>query len=128
MEAGPAGDDGAMGDAAEPPLSDALRMLLEEPADKHDRRIARAKARNRTVPARASTQDCTPRMPEPGLTRRAQSKEYPRRSAADWTKHDYAGTDVLERLRETIPDQVERCRVTRLSLAAAVHLSPATCK
>ena len=39
-------------DAAEPPLSDALRMLLEEPADKHDRRIARAKARNRTVPAR----------------------------------------------------------------------------
>ena len=53
MDAGPAGDDSAMGDAAEPPLSDALRMLLEEPADKYDRRIARAKARTRTVSAAA---------------------------------------------------------------------------
>ena len=61
MDAGPAGDDSAMGDAAEPPLSDALRMLLEEPADKHDRRIARAKARNRTVSAARA-------LARPGMT------------------------------------------------------------
>lgn len=59
--------------------SDLLAMLLNEPSDKYERRIARAK-----------------------------QKEYPRRSAADWTRDQQQYSGLIAQLRATIQDTVPR--------------------
>ena len=63
-----------------------LDELLAEPAERFERRIQRAK-----------------------------KKEYSKRSAEDWTKHDFANSGLVERLRSTIPDTVERCESSELT-------------
>ena len=73
--------------SAEPSSSkQLLDELLAEPAERFERRIQRAK-----------------------------KKEYSKRSAEDWTKHDFANSGLVERLRSTIPDTVERCESSELT-------------
>lgn len=72
----------------EPAKSDDLLLaeLLSEPAERFERRIQRAK-----------------------------KKEYSNRSADDWTKHNFAQSSLVEELRSTLPDSVERCQASGLS-------------
>ena len=57
----------------------ALLALIDEPPDRCERRIARAKR-----------------------------KEFPRRNPEDWSKHGYARSDIISHLRTTIRDMVPR--------------------
>ena len=79
--------DTATPSSSEPSSSkQLLDELLAEPAERFERRIQRAK-----------------------------KKEYSKRSAEDWTKHDCANSGLVERLRSTIPDTVERCESSELT-------------
>lgn len=64
----------------------ALGAALAEPRERFDRRIARAKR-----------------------------KEYPRRDAAAWTRADYAHSGLIQRLRHSVPDMLERCEASAMT-------------
>ena len=66
--------------------SKVLDELLTEPAERFERRIQRAK-----------------------------KKEYSNRSAEDWTKHGCAHSGLVERLRATLPETVDRCDASELT-------------
>ena len=86
VQPGTKADEPVAAAACQAAQSDLLAVLLNEPSDKYERRIARAK-----------------------------QKEYPRRSAADWTRDQQQYSRLAARLRATIPDTVPRVDGATLS-------------
>jgi histone arginine demethylase JMJD6 len=46
---------------------------------------------------------------------KAKKSEYPRRSTEDWTKHSYAASDLIKRLRSSVTDTVTRVQASELT-------------